>query len=204
MKFFTRFNRDKQFMMLHLWYVLETWLQDPGCQLTKSEKDDLTKAKDMIWNVAERIFKRLDKDYGKKVVRDLEQSMVVIERASKPQENINVVKRESTDIISEYAILFCNSQLREGCIKYKKCRLYNALQDAGVPTCVLETNACPYRGESYSKKTKKWTPVVEFPEIRPPYRQSICQQCGQLWTATSPEDERDVCPDCGGKLGEWR
>lgn len=204
MKFFNRFNRDMQFMMLHLWNAVDTWLKDPGCQLTKTEKEDLKKAADIIWDVAQSLFKRLDKDYGMKVVRDLETTNIVTQRNTHKYDEISVAKRSSTDYLGDQMLMFCNSHLREGCIKYKKCKLYQAMADVGVPTCVLETNACPYRNESYNKKTKTWTKVVEVPKIGLPYKQNVCPRCGQLWFAYTKAEELDECPDCYTKLGEWR
>lgn len=204
MKFFNRFNRDMQFRMLHLWNAVDVWLKDPGCQLLEKEKEDLRKGLTIIWDVAQRLFKRLDKDYGRKVVRDLETTVLVTQRNTQKYDEINVVKRDSTDYFGNMAIMFCNSHLREGCIKYKKCPMYKALADAGVPTSVLETNACPYRGESYSKKTGEWTKVIEVPKIGLPYKQNVCPKCGQLWVAYTKAEERDECPDCYTKLGEWR
>ena len=204
MKFFNRFNRDNHFVMMHLWHVVDKWLKDKGCQLTKTENEDLGKAGKLIDGVSQRLFKRLDKEYSEKVIRDLETTMIVIQRATQNTDEINVVKRASTDYLGEIALVFCNSHLREGCIKYKKCKMYQALSDAGVPVCVLESNACPYRGERYEKKTNTWTKVVEIPEIKLPYKQNFCKSCGKLWTAETEEQERNECPKCGGKLGEWR
>ena len=192
-------------MMLHLWYVIDRWIKDPGCQLTKTEKADMEQATALIWGVAERLFKRLDKEYCRKIVRDLEQTKVVTERDTQIYDEINVVKRKSTDVLGEFAIMICNNQIREACIKFKKCPMYNALVDAGVEKCCLETNACPYRGESYNKKTKTWTQVVEVPEIERNYKQAVCESCGQVWNAEDEEQWTVIeCPDCGGKLSEWR
>ena len=38
MEYFNRFNRKKHFMTLLMWYELDKWTSDPGCQLKKDEK----------------------------------------------------------------------------------------------------------------------------------------------------------------------
>lgn len=204
MKYFTRFNRDMHFVMLHLWYLIDKWLKDKGCQLLPKEKKDLRSALTIIWDVAERLFKRLDSDYGKKVIRDLETTNLVTQRSTQSHDEICIMSRKNADYLGDMMLMFCNSHLREGCIKYKKCRLYQALADAGVPVGVLETNACPYRNESYSKKTGEWTTLFEVPKIGLPYRQNVCPKCGQLWFAYTEAEAHDECPACHAKLGVWR
>lgn len=204
MNYFTRFNRDKHFIMLHLWYVLDKWVKDTGCQLTNTELELLKTAGEKIEDVNQRLFKRLDKEYSNKVIRDLETTVLVTARASQMPETLNCVNRKSTDLLGEMVISVCNNYMREGCIKYKKCPFYQALADAGVPTCVTESNACPYRNEKYEKKTKTWTQVVETPKLDRVCKQSLCESCGQVWNAYEKEQEYGFCPKCGNPLGEWR
>ena len=191
-------------MMLHLWYVVDEWIKDPGCQLLPGEKQTAAEISEKLRKLGEGLFHRLDKEYGHKVIRDLETTNLVVQRATQVYESINIAKRSSIDYIATYAIFFCNSQNREGCIKFKKCPMYQALADAGVPTCQIETNACPYRGESYRKKTKTWEEVVvDIPEIKLPYKQTVCPDCGQQFYAYEESQQWKFCSECGGKLGKW-
>ena len=204
MEYFNRFNREKHFMVLLLWYELDKWISDSGSQLKEKEKEELNHAKETIWNVAQGLFNRLDLQYGKSMIRDLEQNMITIERASKIREDHIICSRKSADLIGDMAIMICNNQIREACIKFKKCAMYQALQDAEVPTCCLRTDACPYRGERYSKKTKKWEKIVDVPEIDRDYKQSVCLKCGEVWYAEYEMDLYKHCPKCGGELGDFR
>ena len=206
-EFFNRFNREKHFMVLLLWYDIDRWINDPGCQLKDEEKEALAEAKDLIWETCgEGLLRRLDRQYGEALIRDLDQNMAVVERQSKIRDYHIVCKQESVDRLGDLAIMICNNQSREACIKYKKCNLYQAYVDASVPVCCLETDACPYRGESYNKKTKTWAEVVPIDPIERDYKQAVCQQCGEVWYA---EDGMDLelykrCNSCGGRLGEWK
>jgi len=200
-------------MFMHLWYIADEWIRDEGCQLTKGEKEIAKEVSEKAKLLCEKLFKRLDKDYCKKVIRDLETTKLVVQRSTQVYDSINIAKRDSIDYMGMYALIFCNSQDREGCIKYKKCPMYQALADAGVPTCTLETNACPYRSESYCKKTKKWTQVVvDIPEIKLPYKHAVCKQCGSVVYFTLEDIEKysidlkwyTQCSHCDGELGEWK
>lgn len=204
MEYFNRFNREKHFMTLLMWYELDKWTSDPGCQLKTAEKEEIDRAKDMIWNVAQGLFKRLDLQYGKSMIRDLEQNMLVVERSTKIRDDHIICSRQSADLLGDMSIMICNSQIREKCIKFKKCAMYQALQDAEVPTCCLSTDACPYRGERYSRKTKRWTKIVDVPEIERDYKQAVCQKCGEVWYAEYEMDLYKHCPKCGGELSEFR
>lgn len=204
MIYFNRFNRDCHFMMLHLWNVIKKWLEDSGCQLTSTERKKLTEAIELIKDVTRSLARRLDAEYGHKVLRDLKSTVVAVQRGTYIDESVSVVKRKSIDYMGEMALLVCNNQAREACIKFKKCKMYQALSDAGVATFGEETNACPYRAENYCKKTDTWTPLVDVPQIEKNYKQAACKQCGQVWNVEDGYKVGHYCPDCGGELGEWR
>lgn len=204
MEYLNRANRENHFLMLHLWYVVDRWTKDKGCQLTPGEKDDLDKAGKLIEGVGAHLFKRLDKEYGRKVIRDLETTVVRIDRATQLAESVACCSQKSADLLGDMVIGLCNNFRKEGCIKFKKCPVYQALADLGVPSSVLETNACPYRAEVYHKKTGTWdAPCFIAPPIANKQKQAICQKCGVVWNAETRDDEFSFCPVCGGELGAW-
>lgn len=204
MMYFNRFNREQHFFMLHLWYVVDAWIKDPGCQLTAGEKADLQKAGQIIEGVGRHLFERLDKEYGRKVIRDLETTVVRTDRATQLSESVACCRQKSADLLGDLVIRLCNNYKKEGCIKYKHCPVYRALADAGVPPSVLETNACPYRCEAYNKKTKTWAePTFDVLPVPNKQKQSLCENCGTLWNAATPDQEACFCPTCGEKLGPW-
>lgn len=194
-------------MVLLLWYDIDRWINDPGCQLKDEEKEALAEAKDLIWETCgEGLLRRLDREYSEALIRDLDQNMAVVERQSKIRDYSIVCKQASADVLGNRAITLCNSQDRSVCIKYKKCSTYQALVDAAVPVFCLETDACPYRNESYDKKKKEWTKIGDVLPVDVNYKQAVCQQCGEVWYA---EDGMDLelykrCNTCGGRLGEWK
>ena len=204
MDYFNRFNRENHFLMLHLWYVVDKWIKNQGCQLLPGEKADLTKAGKLIEGVGAHLFDRLDKEYGRMVIRDLETTVVRIDRASQLSESVTCCSQKSADLLGDLVIRLCNNYKKEGCIKFKKCPVYQSLADLGVPPSVLETNACPYRCEAYSKKAKAWAePAFAVLPVPGKTRQALCENCGTVWNAATPEQEARFCPDCGHELGPW-
>lgn len=205
MEYFSKFNRDKHYVALIFWDILTNWIEDSGSQLTKKEKQKLGYAIKHIWDVSQSIFSRYGQDYTNRMLRDLKEKKIEIVRASTLHKNQIQVDIDTLYDIADMAILACNLQNRESCISFHNCQTYKALFSASVPTCVLKTDACPYRGESYDKKTKAWTSELKLPELHiiRPYRQAVCEQCGETWYTDRIEEQQDICPACGGELGKW-
>ena len=183
---------------------MRQWVENEGNQLEAKEKRKLNLSKNHIWEVSEMILCRLDSEYRAQFAKDINNHKAEMVRRSRIVEEETVVKTSDLHEIGFQAKRVCNSLDKAICLRYKTCSLYKAMRAAGIPVSITETDACPYRGESYDKKTKVWTKIREIPGIERTFTQAICMHCETVWTAEVKEQEVKNCPNCLRPLGEWR
>lgn len=202
-KYLSKANRDRHFIMLLLWDCMRKWLAEEQNQLEAKEKRKLELAKNHIWEVSEMLLCRLDPEYRNAFAKEIRTHKAEMVRMSRVVEEENVVKMDDLLEIANYSIVACNSLDKTMCMNYKKCKLYKAMMACKIPVCITETDACPYRGESYDKKKKEWKEIWHIDGMERDFKQAVCSNCGQVWTAQTEEQQGTHCPECGGELGEW-
>lgn len=142
--YMNRIDREHHVFMLVAWDYLNTWLEKTNC-LSPEERKRVKTATTHLLRASDSLVARMDKDYTKKLLREVGNIEISMGHKSKikrdNQEETVEIKLDDIYDLASHALAECVDCKDKN---FKKCDKYKLFMKLNIPVAQEQTDGCPY------------------------------------------------------------